>query len=122
MPQISKTVIDSELRTRIFDDLMNTPCEGSIGKYERINDRQYGIILTDDNGVERYCRIGVIVAEEREDITARELMEKEINEYRGKQDKKAEKAKASAEKAAADKARRLAKKKEQEEKEKQKGE
>jgi len=116
MPQISKTVVDADLRNRVFSALLDD-FENDV--FVKVNDRQYGIILTDKNGVERYCRLGVIVAEEREDMTARELMEKEVNEYRGKQEKKAEKAKASAEKAAADKARRLAKKKEQEEKEKE---
>ena len=106
MAIISKSVVDSDLRARIFDDLMNTPCEGSIGKYERINDRQYGIILTDKNGTERYCRIGVIVAEEREDMTARELMASEIQAYNEKQAAKAEKAAKRAEKAAKDKAKR----------------
>lgn len=110
MPKLTKTVVDSDLRARIFDDLMNTPCEFSIGKYERINDRQYGIILVDKNGVERYCRVGVIVAEEREDMTARELMQSEIEAYEAKQTEKAEKAKAKAEKAARDKAEREAKK------------
>ena len=106
MATISKSVVDSDLRARIFDDLMNTPREGSIGKYERINDRQYGIILTDKNGTERYCRIGVIVAEEREDVTARELMASEIQAYNEKQAAKAEKAAKRAEKAAKDKAKR----------------
>lgn len=114
MPQISKTVIDTDLRNRVFTEL-----DIENGAFIKVNDRQYGILLDDINGVERYVRVGVIVAEERNDMTARELMEKEVNEYRGKQEKKAERAKASAEKAAADKARRLAKKKEQEEKQKE---
>ena len=117
MPQISKTVVDADLRTRVFAEL-----DMEDNAFIKVNDRQYGILIDDMNGVERYVRIGVIVAEERKDMTARELMEKEVNEYRGKQEKKAERARAFAEKAAADKARRLAKKKEQEEKEKEKGE
>lgn len=72
------------------------------------------MILTDRNGVERYCRVGVIVAEEREDMTARELMQKEIDAYTEKQNNKAEKAAKAAEKAARDKARREAKKAERE--------
>ena len=105
MANISKSVVDSELRTKIFDEIMPTyPAGGR--EYVRVNDRQYGIILTDANGIERYCRIGVIVAEEREDMTARELMQKEIDEYNDKQKRKAEKAEARAKKAEADKAKR----------------
>ena len=49
-----------------------------------------------------------IVAEEREDMTAEELMQSEINAYNEKQADKAEKAKAKAEKMAKDKAKREA--------------
>lgn len=105
MATISKSVVDSDLRTRIFDEIMpKYPAGGR--EYVRVNDRQYGIILTDKNGVERYCRIGVIVAEEREDMTARELMDSEIRTYNEKQAAKAEKAAKRAEKAAKDKAKR----------------
>lgn len=104
MPKISKTAVDSALRDTIFADLIHGyPTDY---KYEKINDRQYGIILTDANGVERYCRVGVIVAEEREDMTARELMAREIDEYNAKQASKAEKARVRAEKAEKDKAKR----------------
>ena len=79
---MSKTIVDKELRDRVFEDLFiegwnldgsHTPIikEG----FQKINDRQYGCILTDMNGDERYIRIGAIVAELREDMTARELME-----------------------------------------------
>ena len=103
MPKISKTIIDADLRTRIFKELdVNNEC----GNFYKINDRQYGIILVDKNGVERYCRVGVIVAEEREDMTARELMAREIDEYNAKQASKAEKARVRAEKAEKDKAKR----------------
>lgn len=114
MAKISKTVVDSDLRARIFSDLIET--YGDIEfDYKKINDRQYGVILTDKNGVERYCRVGVIVAEEREDMTARELMAKEQKDYIDKQAEKAEKAKKNAEKAAKDKAARAKKKEEEEE-------
>ena len=79
--------------------------------FYKINDRQWGIILTDLNGVERYVRIGAIVAEEREDMTARELMQKEISDYNAKQADKAQKAAERAEKAARDKKLREEKKK-----------
>lgn len=110
MAKISKTVVDSDLRTRIFEEL-----DIDDGNFVKINDRQYGIILTDKNGVDRYCRVGVIVAEEREDMTARELMEQEIATYNEKQASKAAKAAERAKKAEADKARREAKAKEKEE-------
>ena len=107
MAKIAKSVVDSELRTRIFDKL---DIDG--GNFVKINDRQYGIILTDKNGVDRYCRVGVIVAEEREEMTARELMAQEIADYEAKQAKAQAKAEERARKAEADKARREAKAKE----------
>jgi len=113
MAKISKTVVDADLRSRIFDDLLTNP-DGFTNDYKKVNDRQYGVILTDKNGVERYCRVGVIVAEEREDMTARQLMQKEIDEYNVKQENKATKAAERAKKAEADKARREAKEKEKE--------
>lgn len=114
MAKISKTVVDADLRARIFShlDIANAYTEDSL--FYKINDRQYGVILTDKNGMERYCRVGVIVAEEREDMTARELMQSEIEAYNQKQADKAEKAKAKEKKIAKDKARR---EKEKEEKE-----
>lgn len=104
MAKVTKNIVDKHLRDMIFGDLIESA--DTLYPYERINDRQYGIILTDDNGVQRYCRIGVIVAEEREDMTAEELMQSEIDAYNVKQEAKAEKAKAKAEKIAKDKAKR----------------
>lgn len=109
MAKISKNVVDADLRSRIFEEL-----DIDDGNFVKINDRQYGIILTDKNGVDRYCRVGVIVAEEREDMTARELMAQEIATYNEKQATKAAKAAERAKKAEADKARREAKAKEEE--------
>lgn len=106
MATISKSVVDANLRSYIFDDLLGPKAGWTSADYFKVNDRQYGIILTDDNGVERYCRVGVIVAEEREDMTARELMAFEIQSYNEKQAAKAEKAAKRAEKAAKDKAKR----------------
>ena len=120
MAKISKSVVDKNLRDMIFDVLFiegwdmdgNSPIikEG----FEKINDRQYGAILTDLNGVERYVRIGAIVAEEREDMTARELMQSEQKAYQEKQEAKAQKEKEKAEKAKRDKAERERKKAEKE--------
>ena len=101
MAKISKNIVDADLRARTFEEL-----DIENGNFVKVNDRQYGILWTDANGVERYCRVGVIVAEEREDMTARELMQSEIDAYNAKQAEKAEKAKAKAEKIAKDKARR----------------
>lgn len=113
MAKISKTAVDKALREYIFADLFNQ-VELPGPEYKKINDRQYGIILTDLNGTQRYCRLGVIVAEEREDMTAEELMQKEIDEYNAKQADKEEKAKARAEKAKKDKERREEEKEEAE--------
>ena len=122
MAKISKAQIDKFLRNTIFGALFGIVGDGVIDEVEketftfhRINDRQWGIILTDKNGVERYCRVGVIVAEEREDMTARELMQSEIDAYNEKQASKAEKAKAKEAKIARDKNAREEKKKKEEE-------
>jgi len=112
MAKITKTAVDKNLRDMVFSDLFAE--EGCTGEYVKINDRQYGILLTDLNGHQRYIRIGAIVAEERDDMTAEELMQSEINAYNQKQADKAEKAKAKEKKIAKDKAKR---EKEKEEKE-----
>lgn len=111
MAKISKTVVDKELREGIFYDIFQNDC--GMFDYAKINDRQYGTIRTDLNGVKRYCRIGVIVAELREDMTAEELMQAEIDEYKAKQAKKEAKAQAHAEKAKKDKERREKEKEEE---------
>ena len=99
MAKITKTAIDSDLRARVFEMI-------NLDALTKINDRQYGTIIEDLNGERRYVRVGVIVAEQREELTADELMEAEIAAYEEKQVAKAEKAKAKAEKIARDKARR----------------
>lgn len=104
MAKVSKTIVDKKLRDEIFADIIHGyPTDY---KYTKVNDRQYGVILTDANGIKRYCRVGVIVAEVREDMTAEELMASEIEEYEMKQKAKAEKAKAKETKIAKDKERR----------------
>lgn len=113
MAKVSKTVVDKDLRDRIFADVI-FDSNDEIAWY-KINDRQYGCILTDVNGESRYIRLGAIVAELREDMTAQELMESEIATYQAKQEAKAEKEKAKQEKIAKDKAERERKAKEQEE-------
>ena len=106
MAKISKTVVDKALRDGIFYDIFQNDC--GMYDYVKINDRQYGVLITDLNGEQRYIRIGAIVAELRDDMTAEELMQSEIDAYNAKQDAKAEKAQKKAEKIAKDKARREA--------------
>ena len=108
--KMSKALVDSNIRTAIFKALNITNIEG----FHKINDRQYGCIVEDVNGERRYARVGVIVAEMREDMTADALMASEIADYEAKQVAKAEKAKARAEKAAKDAAKRAAAKAEKE--------
>ena len=107
MAKITKTVVDRDLRDAVFTGLLEGD-EIFMSKIHKINDRQMGVILTDLNGEQRYVRIGAIVAEIREDMTAEELMESEIDIYEQKQAAKAEKAKAKTEKIAKDKAKREA--------------
>ena len=108
MAKISKAVVDQDLRRKIFNSLIDGGADEI--DWKKINDRQYGCLLTDLNGEQRYIRLGAIVSELREDMTAEELMQAEIDAYTAKQEEKAEKAKAKAEKAAKDKAEREAKK------------
>ena len=114
MAKVSKAEVDKNLREMVFEDLMTNysgdEMEFNGHSYKKINDRQYGVLLTDANGEQRYVRIGAIVAELREDMTAEELMQSEIDAYNAKQDAKAEKAKKKAEKIAKDKAKREAEK------------
>ena len=112
MAKMTKAQVDTELRDCVFTDLYEGKSEQMANIYVKINDRQYGAIIVDANGIERYVRVGVIVAEEREGMTARELMAQEIDAYNAKQEAKAEKAKAKEAKIARDKARREAKEKE----------
>ena len=111
MAKITKQIVDKDLRTRILSDLFYEELYKREWDFEKINDRQYGIIKTDLNGEKRYCRVGVIVAELREDMTAEELMASEIEEYEMKQKSKEEKAKKKEAKIAQDKAKREEEKK-----------
>lgn len=111
MATISKAIVDSDLRTQVSDMMNLDQIEGM----EMVNDQTFGVILTDKNGVERYVRVKTVIAEIKEDMTAREYMEYEQEEYRRKQEEKAEKAKERAEKAKRDKEKRAAAKKKKEE-------
>lgn len=114
MAKVTKAIVDKELREQVFSHLDIENAYTEDGLFRKINDRQYGVLLTDLNGVQRYVRIGAIVAEEREDMTAEELMQSEIDAYNAKQEVKAEKAQKKAEKIAKDKAKREAEAKEKE--------
>lgn len=105
---VSKAIVDSDLRTQTFSKLDMTD-------FSKVNDQTYGIILTDQNGVERYVRLRAVVAEIKDDMSAREYMESEIAAYEAKVRSKEEKKKEREEKAARDKKAREAKKKEAEE-------
>lgn len=103
----SKTATDAAIRSELFSTL-DLASHG----FQKINDRQMGIIVTDKNGHSRYVRVGIIVAEEREDMTAAELMTSEIEKYNTAQAEKARKAaerKAKAEKDAAKRAEKSTK-------------
>lgn len=106
MAKLTKTAVDKDLRDRVFLDIMGV--DRPTIDYQKINDRQYGALMTDLNGHIRYVRIGVIVAEERDDMSAEDLMVTEIEAYQQKQAEKAEKAQKRAIKAEKDKAQREA--------------
>ena len=108
--KLSKAMVDADIRTRIFDLLDIANVEG----FQKINDRQFGCLVEDINGEQRYVRVGIIVAEQREDMTAEELMQSEVDKYNAAQEKKAAKAAERKAKAERDKAKREAAAKEKE--------
>lgn len=108
MAKVSKAEVDKKLRDTVFENLFTEGLKED--GYTKINDRQWGIIITDANGEQRYVRIGAIVAELREDMTAEELMQSEIDAYQTKVAEKQAKAEKKAEKIAKDKAKREEKK------------
>jgi hypothetical protein len=117
MAKVTKAIVDKYIRNTIFSALMNVVGDGMVTEagvggftFHRINDRQWGTIVTDANGEHRYVRVGAIVAELREDMTAEELMASECEAYNAKLAEKAEKEKVKQEKIAKDKARREAEK------------
>lgn len=112
MATISKAIVDTDLRARAFEALSVDTIEG----VEKVNDQTVGMILTDKNGVERYVRVKVVVAEIQEDMTAREYMQSEQDAYAEKQAEKKRKAEEKAEKAKRDKEKREAAKKKEAEK------
>ena len=88
---VSKAIIDTDLRAQAFAKL-------DLSDFSKVNDQTYGILLTDQNGVERYVRLRAVVAEVKDDMTAREYMESEVAAKEAKKKERAEKAKKDAEK------------------------
>ena len=105
MATVSKAIIDTDLRAQTFAKL-------DLSDFSKVNDQTYGILLTDQNGVERYVRLRAVVAEIKDDMTAREYMESEIAVYNEKVAAKEAKKKERMEKAKKDAEKR--KKKESE--------
>ena len=105
MATISKAIIDTDLRAQTFAKL-------DLSDFSKVNDQTYGILLTDQNGVERYVRLRAVVAEVKDDMTAREHMESEVAAYNEKVAAKEAKKKERMEKAKKDTEKR--KKKESE--------
>ena len=99
MATVSKAIIDTDLRAQTFAKL-------DLSDFSKVNDQTYGILLTDQNGVERYVRLRAVVAEVKDDMTAREYMESEIAVYEEKVRAKEEKKKERMEKAKKDKVKR----------------
>ena len=116
MAKVTKQIVDKDLRDRVFNDIFDELEHTNEYDYVKINDRQFGVLLTDLNGEQRYVRIGAIVAGLREDMTAEEPMQSEIKAYQDKVNAKAEKAKEKEKKIAEDKAKREAKAKAEAEK------
>ena len=105
MATVSKAIIDTDLRAQAFAKL-------DLSDFSKVNDQTYGILLTDQNGVERYVRLRAVVAEVKDDMTARENMESEVAAYNEKVAAKEAKKKERTEKAKKDAEKR--KKKESE--------
>ena len=107
MPKTSAPATHAALRNNVFAALNIANVEG----FQKINNRQYGVLMTDANGVQRYIRVSAIVAEVRDDMTAAELMQEEIDKYHTALAKEEQVKAERAEKAARDKAARDRKKK-----------
>lgn len=112
MATISKAITENTVRTATFEalNIADNP------NFKRISNQAYGIVFTDDNGVERMVELRAVVRSlktmEEAEMTASELLDFEASEYQReldeKAEKKAEKDKAKAEKIAKDKAKREA--------------
>lgn len=110
MATVSKAIIDSTLRNKTFDLLGISQNE----HFQKVNDQTYGTIITDENGIQRYVRVKVVIAEVREDMTAEEYQASEQEAYTEKMEKREAVKRERAEKAQHDKKAREAKKKKEE--------
>lgn len=101
------TVLNADLRARVFEALNidNLP------DFIKINNCRYGIIMTDIDGNERYVQVNIKATKFDEDIPARELMQKELDDYAAQLARE----EAAAEKKAKKIAEAEAKKKKEEE-------
>lgn len=112
MATISKAITENTVRTATFEALNITDNPNFV----RISNQAYGVVFTDDNGVERMVELRAIVRStktmEDMEMSASEMLAFEAKEYADKiaekAEKKAEKDKAKAEKIAKDKAKREA--------------
>ena len=108
MATISKAITENTVRTATFEALN---IADNIN-FKRISNQAYGIVFTDDNGVERMVELRAIVRKVDEEMSGSEMLEFEAQEYADKlaekAAKKAERDAAKAEKIAKDKAKREA--------------
>ena len=108
MATISKAITENTVRTATFEALNITDNPNFV----RISNQAYGVVFTDDNGVERMVELRAIVRKVDEEMSGSEMLAFEAKEYVDKiAEKEATKAKKAAEKAekiAKDKAKREA--------------
>ena len=101
MAMISKAITENTVRTATFEalNISDNP------NFVRISNQAYGVVFTDDNGVERMVELRAIVRKVDEELSGSEMLAAEAQEYA---DKVAEKAAKAAERAEA-KAKKIAK-------------
>ena len=108
MAMISKAITENTVRTATFEalNIAENP------NFVRISNQSYGVVFTDDNGVERMVELRAIVRKVDEEKSGSEMLTAEAEKYANslaeKAAKKAEKEAAKAEKIAKDKAKREA--------------
>jgi hypothetical protein len=84
MANITREQNEQDLRDRVKYMIKN----GQISGGYDVTNRQLGLIMTDMNGHDRYVRVQIVVAEERDNMTPRELMQSEIDKYQEACDKR----------------------------------
>lgn len=108
MPTISKAIADQSCRNFAMEtlDIANN------ANFTRTSNQSYKTIAVDSNGIERLVEVRFIVAAINEELTAAQMLQKDVDEYNEKREKatkrleerrlKAEKDKAKREKAKED--------------------